>query len=412
MQEAELQLELPQLEAAHKAAVERVLSTRKAVRAEIKTAESELDAAFNVTTTELDAELREQHAAEEKVTALFSHEAELNVELSELEAAHKLAWDATVERVTARRDAMRAELKAAKIELDAAANASVSGGRDPTESVPDELIVMIMLMLPFAALWRGACERVCRRWERLMESAPIVRRKRDGRWAAYEAGVIMPQKFEGRTDNVWALAVGLDGKVYSGSRDQTVRVWSSESGAHLQTLQGHTDDVSALAIGLNGKIYSGSLDKTIRVWSSETGAHLQTLEGHTDWVRALALGLDGKVYSGSYDRTVRVWSGDDGTNLQTLVGHTDGVTALVVGKEGTIYSGSDDHTIRVWSGEDGTHFCARSSGTQALSNHSQWGLTAMCTRGHMTAPSACGLQTTEHSCRRSHVTQTRSWPLL
>jgi WD40 repeat protein len=257
--------------------------------------------------------------------------------------------------VKAKRDAVLAEIKAAESELDAAVNAPLTGGRDPTESLPDELILMIMLMLPFATLWSGACERVCRRWERLMESAPIVRRKREGRWAAYAGGFIEPQQLEGHTDHVNAIAVGLDGKIYSGSDDRTIRVWSGESGAHLQTLQGHTDKVEALTVGLDGKIYSGSWDRTIRVWSSASGAHLQTLVGHTHWVVALAVGLDGKVYSGSWDRTVRVWSGDDGTHLQTLVGHTRAVNALAVGKGGAIYSGSYDHTIRVWSGEDGTH---------------------------------------------------------
>jgi WD40 repeat protein len=261
--------------------------------------------------------------------------------------------------------AERAVIAKTRRELDAAVNAPVSGGCDPTESLPDELILMIMMMLPFATLWSGACERVCRRWNRLMESAPIVRRKREGRWAAYESGVLKPQRLSGHKDYVWALTLGPDGKIYSGSEDMTVRVWSGESGAHLQTLQGHTRAVCALAIGLNGKIYSGSADRTIRVWSSASGAHLQTLVGHTDWVHALAVGLDGKVYSGSYDRTVRVWSGDDGTHLQTLVGHTDTVSALAVGKEGAIYSGSSDRTIRVWSGEDGTHI-------RTLAGHTDW----------------------------------------
>jgi hypothetical protein len=282
-----------------------------------------------------------------RLATLFTHEAELDVELYELEAA--------VERVKAKRDAVQEHIKAAKIELDAAINAPVSGGSDPTESLPDELILMIMLMLPFVTLWGGVCERVCRRWERLMESAPIVLRKREERWAAYEEGLIRPSMLSGHTGTVPALAVGLDGKVYSGSTDKTIRVWSGESGAHLQTLQGHTNWVRALTVGLNGKIYSGSWDKTIRVWSSEIGAHLQTLVGHTRPVTALAVGLDGKLYSGSRDCTARVWCGDDGTHLQTLVGHTNDVNALVVGKDGAIYSGSSDRTIRVWSGEDGTH---------------------------------------------------------
>jgi hypothetical protein len=177
--------------------------------------------------TNLDAERVEGCKA--RLATLFSHEAELDVELSELEAA--------VERVKAKREGVRAEINAAEIELDAAVSAPVSGGRDPTESLPDELIVMIMLMLPFATLWSGACKRVCRRWNQLMESAPIVRRKREGRWAAYEEGVITPQEIEGHTGYVWALAIGLDGKVYSGSEDKAIRVWSGESGAHLQTLK-------------------------------------------------------------------------------------------------------------------------------------------------------------------------------
>jgi WD40 repeat protein len=141
-----------------------------------------------------------------------------------------------------------------------------------------------------------------------MESASIMRRKRDGRWAACEAGVIKPRRLEGHTDTVWALASGLDGKVYSGSFDGTIRVWSGESGAHLQTLKGRTNGVNALAVGLDGYIYSGSDDLAVK--------------GHTNLVLALAVGLDGKIYSGSSDCTIRVWAPDDGTHLQTLVGHT------------------------------------------------------------------------------------------
>jgi hypothetical protein len=254
--------------------------------------------------------------------------------------------------------------------LDTLINAPVSGGRGPFEWLPDELIVMIMLMLPFEVLWSGVCERVCLRWARLMKSAPVTRRKREGRWAAYEAGAIKPRELAGHTNPVCALAVGLDGKIYSGSADNTIRVWSGDDGTHLQTLVGHTRSVWALTVGLDGKVYSGSWDGTIRVWSGDDGTHLQTLEGHTRRATALAVGLDGKVYSGSWDTTVRVWSGDDGRHLQTLEGHTNYVCSLAVGLYGKVYSGSNDGTIRVWSGVDGAHlqtlandaFCALAVG--------------------------------------------------
>jgi len=234
-------------------------------------------------------EAAEVDGVKARLSELRTRECELDGELSEALAV--------VERVRAKRDAVRAEMASAESELDALVNAPVSGGRDPFEWLPDELIVMIMLMLPFEVLWSGVCERVCLQWARLAKSTPVQRRKRDGRWAAYEAGLIMPRDLEGHTGYVRALAVGLDGKVYSESSDMTIRVWSGDDGTHLQTLVGHKSYVSALVVGLDGNVYSGSGDTTIRAWSGDDGKHLQTLEGHTTTVWALAVGLDGKVYS-------------------------------------------------------------------------------------------------------------------
>jgi hypothetical protein len=307
------------------------------------------------------------------LTALHARDVELLAVIETANAVHdaeveraRAVRDAAIECATAEREALRAEMALTESEFGALVNAPVSGGRDPFEWLPDELIVMIMLMLPFEVLWNGTCDRVCLRWARLTESAPVKRRKRDGRWAAYEKGAIKPRGLAGHTDAVYALAVGLDGKVYSGSWDKTIRVWSGVDGTHLQTLVGHTYGVRALAVGLDGKVYSGSSDKTIRVWSGVDGTHLQTLVGHTDIVWALAVGLDGKVYSGSCDKTIRVWSGVDGTHLQTLVGHTDIVWALAVGLDGKVYSGSSDKTIRVWSGDDGTHLQTLEGHTEAV----------------------------------------------
>jgi WD40 repeat protein len=77
----------------------------------------------------------------------------------------------------------------------------------------------------------------------------------------------------------------------------------------LQTLQGHTDAVRALALSADGqRLYSGSWDSTVRVWSTADGAPLQTLQGHAGCVSALALSADGqRLYSGASDTTVRVW---------------------------------------------------------------------------------------------------------
>jgi hypothetical protein len=204
--------------------------------------------------------------------------------------------DAFVERAESEYCEMRDRMGAAERAIAAVVNAPVSGGRDPFTWLPDELLVMVLVMLSGVTLWSGACERVCQRWARLMQSPLVKRRMRAERWAGYEEGVIQPRELHGHESTVTAIALGLDDKIYTASFDSTIRVWSAAGGAHLQTLLGHTDKVFALAVGLDGVIYSGSNDKTVRVWSGADGSHLQTLQGHTHSVRALAVGLDGKVY--------------------------------------------------------------------------------------------------------------------
>jgi uncharacterized membrane protein len=260
-----------------------------------------------------------------------------------------------IEKLVAEREAVRAEIKVAESELDAAVNAPVSGGRDPTEWLPEELLLAVMCALPAEMMW--VCMRVCERWKRVMESAPVIKQlMHKGRWAEYEAGVMRPRALEGHKGWVFTIAVGLDGKVYSaGSSDKKrVRVWSGEDGTLLQTLKGHhSRSVEALAVGLDGKVYSGSRDTTICVWSGESGAHLNTLRGHVNMITCLAVGLDGKVYSGALDRMstqICVWSGENGTHLDTLeLEQTGDVHALAVGHDGTVYSGTSFGILEAWT---------------------------------------------------------------
>jgi WD40 repeat protein len=98
--------------------------------------------------------------------------------------------------------------------------------------------------------------------------------------------------------------------VISGSVDQTVIVWSLESGEMLKQLKGHSSYVSSVCVSADGKhVISGSWDKTVIVWSLESGEMLKQLKGHSVPVSSVCVSADGKhVISGSYDQTVIVWS--------------------------------------------------------------------------------------------------------
>lgn len=319
---------------------------------------------------------------------------------------------AAVERLLADVNEVRSALASAQREHDALINAPVSGGRDPFEWLPDELLVVIFSMLPLTTLCSGACERVCRRWAMLMKSPLVERRKPGDKWGAYAAGNLnqprmlvsreFPVRFlatgpdgficcswssrpsggvtvmaltapppganslrrgrvffdlplvDRRVRSVHAISTGRNQNIYTGSADHMIRVWDGNNrGVHVGNLMGHTGEVLSLATGFDGKIYSGSSDRTIRVWQSDDGVLLYTLTGHSDSVVALAVSQDGTVYSGSSDHTIKVWSGEDGTEVRTLVGHTGSVTCLAVGHTGTVFSASNDGTIRVWQCSDG-----------------------------------------------------------
>ena len=78
-----------------------------------------------------------------------------------------------------------------------------------------------------------------------------------------------------------------------------------------RVLEGHTHLVRSVIELRNGKLATGSRDSTIRIWDldkqeGEEG-YCRVLEGHTNGVRSVIEISNGKLATGSDDRTIRVW---------------------------------------------------------------------------------------------------------
>ena len=158
---------------------------------------------------------------------------------------------------------------------------------------------------------------------------------------------------EGHTSSVSSLSVLSDGRVISGSHDKTIRVWNIDTGECEKVLEGHSSSARSVIVLSDGRIVSGSSDKTIRIWNIDTGECEKVLEGHSNYVHSVCVLSDGRIVSGSQDKTIRIWNIDTGECEKVLEGHTRSVWSVSVLSDGRIVSGSQDKANRIWNIDTG-----------------------------------------------------------
>ena len=157
-----------------------------------------------------------------------------------------------------------------------------------------------------------------------------------------------PLVFRGHTGWVRALTALSDGRVISTSDDNTTRVWDPARPIPYEAAAGHTYAVLALAVLADARVVSAGRDRTVQVWEPQRNIEPYVVDKRQDfWIDALAVLADGRIASaGGY--TVRVCDPTPGTAPIILEGHTDGVLALAALPDGRVASGGFDKSVRIW----------------------------------------------------------------
>jgi WD40 repeat protein len=134
--------------------------------------------------------------------------------------------------------------------------------------------------------------------------------------------------------------------------DNSIRVWSRQSGELVRDFQGHFDRVTSLAIAADSQcIVSGSIDGKIRGWDIFTNAAIPLEIDNYHGVKALVLSPDGQ-YSiiGSDDGSLQVWDIHSCKKAFEIDAHDGSITSLAISADGqVIVSGSEDRSSKVWN---------------------------------------------------------------
>lgn len=156
-----------------------------------------------------------------------------------------------------------------------------------------------------------------------------------------------------------AVAFSPDGDLMvSGGRDNTVRLWDTESGENIQTFDTHTGWVTSVAVSPDGKfIASGSRDNMVYVWDIQSGDLVYVVSDHEDHITGLAFTPDSAVLaSGSRDGTIRLQHLESNTTIATLDNYGGPVWDIAFSPDGqSLASASEDGVIWLWGlwGDEG-----------------------------------------------------------
>ncbi|KAK7220446.1 hypothetical protein V2G26_008449 [Clonostachys chloroleuca] len=187
-------------------------------------------------------------------------------------------------------------------------------------------------------------------------------------WIRGSTGKKKEKNYQRHTGPIMAIAASPDGRyVVTGGADRKLIVHDAETLKPVKVFNHHRDAITGLAFrrGTN-QLYSCSKDRTVKVWSLDELAYVETLFGHQDEVVDIdALAQERCVSVGARDRTARLWKvleesqlvfrggavdkkPKPGVNPRSLL-HEGSMDRIAMIDDDLFITGSDNGTIALWS---------------------------------------------------------------
>jgi len=201
-------------------------------------------------------------------------------------------------------------------------------------------VTCVCLSSDESTIYSGSKDNALIRWDSETGTKQFLRQ----RWSRKTS----PDK-QANTGEILSVAVTTDGRyAVSGGRDNMVRVYDSRTNTEVKCLSGHRDAVTSLAFRRDTySLFSGSSDRCLKHWDLNEMGYIETMFGHQDVVNGVDCWTKERPISCSNDRTVRVWKISDETHL-VFRGHKTSADCTQLLTDDTYLSGGQDGSFRMW----------------------------------------------------------------
>jgi WD40 repeat protein len=225
----------------------------------------------------------------------------------------------------------------------------------PAEADAIETARSALIRLPLVVLSQGSGNSV--RSMAVLSDGRLASGGKDGTikiWPKNGAGEPTTLS-QGSFNSVYSMVVLSDGRLASSGDAGIIKIWPKDSASEPTTLSqgGPVIPTAVLSMSVlsDGRLASGGQDGTIKIWSKDGAGEPTRLsqgKGKGSMVVSMAVLADGRLASGDNGGTIKIWP-KDGAGEPTTLSQGSAVNSMTVLSDGRLASGDDGGTIKVWS---------------------------------------------------------------